>query len=129
MPMRISVLTLVALTLAAPVWAQGHGYTPSDIENGGQLYQGNCTACHGPDGDGVPSINLGSGKFRRGTTDDEIVKIIIGGIPGTAMPPSSFSEGQAGTIVAYLRSLADSPATGPTLKGDARRGRSLFEGK
>ena len=34
------------------------------------------------------------------------MKIIIGGIPGTAMPPSSFSEGQAGTIVAYLRSLA-----------------------
>src|SRR6185503_20893429 len=71
---------------------------------------------------------LGSGKFRRGTTDDEIVKIIIGGIPGTAMPPSSFSEGQAGTIVAYLRSLASSPSTG-MLKGDASRGQALFAGK
>ena len=125
---RSLVLTVAAVLWAANVHAQGHGYTPADIENGGQLYQANCTACHGPDGDGVPSINLGSGKFRRGTTDDEIVKIIIGGIPGTAMPPSAFSEGQAGTIVAYLRSLAESPTTG-MLKGDAARGQALFTGK
>ena len=130
MLMRTSVLTFAALVLASSAWAQqGHGYTPADIENGGQLYQANCTACHGPDGDGVPGINLGSGKFRHGTTDDEIVKIILGGLPGTAMPPSSFSEGQAGTIVAYLRSLASSPTTASTLKGDARRGRSVFENK
>jgi putative heme-binding domain-containing protein len=123
-----AVLTAIGLVWASLVHAQGHGYTPADIENGGLLYQANCTACHGPDGDGVPSINLGSGKFRRGTTDDEIVKIILGGIPGTAMPPSSFSEGQAGTIVAYLRSLASSPTAG-MLKGDAARGQALFTGK
>ena len=76
----------------------------------------------------MPSINLGSGKFRRGTTDDEIVKIILGGIPGTAMPPSSFSEGQAGTIVAYLRSLAD-VADDRHAPGDAARGQALFTGK
>jgi putative heme-binding domain-containing protein len=122
------VSTAIGIVLASVAHAQGHGYTPADIENGGQLYQANCTACHGPDGDGVPSINLGSGKFRRGTTDDEIVKIILGGIPGTAMPPSAFSEGQAGTIVAYLRSLATSPTTG-MLKGDAARGQTLFTGK
>ena len=117
---RVVVLTVAGLLCAALAHAQqGHGYTPADIENGGLLYQANCTACHGPDGDGVPSINLGSGKFRRGTTDDEIVKIILGGIPGTAMPPSSFSEGQAGTIVAYLRSLADSPSKG-MLSGQRR---------
>src|SRR5262245_16839509 len=128
MARRPIILTVAALLWAATVHAQGHGYTPGDIENGGQLYQANCTACHGPDGDGVPSINLGSGKFRRGTTDDEIVKIIIGGISGTAMPPSSFSEGQAGTIVAYLRSLATSSTAG-MLKGDAARGQALFTGK
>ncbi len=125
---RVIFISMLALAWASFAHAQGHGYTPGDIENGGQLYQANCTACHGPDGDGVPSINLGSGKFRRGTTDDEIVKIILGGVPGTAMPPSSFSEGQAGTIVAYLRSLASSPTTG-MLKGDAGRGQALFTGK
>ena len=123
MARRTFVLTVTGLLWAVVAHAQGHGYTPADIENGGLFYQANCTACHGPDGDGVPSINLGSGKFRRGTTDDEIVKIILGGIPGTAMPPSSFSEGQAGTIVAYLRSLASRrrPACSRAMRRAARR--------
>lgn len=125
---RTIVLTAAIVVWATLAHAQGHGYTPADIENGGLLYQGNCTACHGPDGDGVPSVNLGSGRFRRGTTDDEIVKIILGGIPATAMPPSNFSESQAGTIVAYLRSLADTPTTG-IIPGNAARGQTLFTGK
>ena len=128
MVMRCSV-TVAAILWASVVSAQGRGYTPGDIENGGQLYQSNCTGCHGPEGDGVPSVNLGGGQFRRGTTDDELVKIILGGIPGTAMPPSSFSEGQAGTIVAYLRSLADSPVKGTMIPGNASRGKTLFDGK
>lgn len=128
MSTRTIILAVAWLLLARPVFAQGHGYTPQDVENGGQIYQANCTGCHGPEGDGVPGVNLGSGQFRRGTADDELVRIIIGGIPGTAMPPSSFSEGQAGTIVAYLRSLATSPK-GVVAAGDAGRGRSIFEGK
>jgi putative heme-binding domain-containing protein len=129
MLMRTAVVTVAAVLWASLVSAQGHGYTPGDIENGGLLYQANCTGCHGPEGDGVPSVNLGGGTFRRGTTDDELVKIILGGIPGTAMPPSSFSEGQAGTIVAYLRSLAASAAGAKMIPGDANRGKALFEGK
>jgi putative heme-binding domain-containing protein len=127
----VMVVPVLAFALAAGrAWGQdGHGYTPQDIENGGLLYQANCTGCHGPEGDGVPSVNLGSGRFRRGTTDDEIVRIVLGGVPGTAMPPSSFSEGQAGTIVAYLRSLAAAPAAGTVTKGDPTRGKTVFEGK
>jgi putative heme-binding domain-containing protein len=126
---RIVVMALAGLLWTTLVHAQGHGYTPADIENGGQLYQANCTACHGPDGDGVPSVNLGGGQFRRGTTDDELVKIILGGVPGTAMPPSSFSEGQAGTIVAYLRSLAGTTSKNTIIPGNAARGQALFTGK
>jgi putative heme-binding domain-containing protein len=108
--------------------AQQPEYTPTDIEAGRQIYQANCSFCHGPEGDGVPGVNFGSGRFRRGSTDDQLVRIVLGGIPGTAMPPSNFSEGQAGTIVAYLRSLATSGGSSVTL-GDAARGRSIFEGK
>jgi len=122
----------LAIVLLAPPLAaaqdQGHGYTPQDVENGGLLYQTNCTGCHGPDGDGVPSVNLGGGSFRRGTTDDQIAKIILGGIPGTAMPPNNFSESQAYTIVAYLRSLATAPR-GTVARGDPTRGRTIFNGK
>jgi putative heme-binding domain-containing protein len=119
---------VAAVLTASAGFAQGHGYTPQDIENGGLIYQTSCAFCHGPEGDGVPGVDFSSGVFRRGSTDDELVRIIIGGIPGTAMPPSAYSEGQAGTIVAYLRSLAASPR-GTTVAGDANRGRTIFDGK
>jgi putative heme-binding domain-containing protein len=109
--------------------AQQPNYTPSDIENGRLLYQPNCTGCHGPEGDGVPGVNFGSGRFRRGSSDDQLVRIVLGGIPGTAMPPSNFSESQAGTIVAYVRSLSAADQRNPSNTGDATRGRTLYEGK
>jgi putative heme-binding domain-containing protein len=109
--------------------AQQSNYTASDIEGGRQLYQANCTGCHGPDGDGVSGVNFASGRFRRGSSDDQLVRIIIGGIPGTAMPPSNFSEGQAGTIVAYMRSLSAPDTRSTSTAGDVARGRSIFEGR
>jgi putative heme-binding domain-containing protein len=128
MRVRTGVFLLAGLLTAGPAIAQGHGYTPQDIENGGLLYQASCAFCHGPEGDGIPGINFASGQLRRGSTDDELVKIILGGIPGTAMPPSNYSEGQAGTIVAYVRSLATS-SKGSVVPGNAMRGKAVFEGK
>jgi len=118
--------------LAATLAAQEHSYTPADIESGSRLYQSSCAGCHGPTGDGVPGINLGRGQFRRGTSDTEIATIIRTGIPGTTMPPSGFSEAQAGTIVAYLRNMAATAGGGPAAtaaRGDAARGKVLFENK
>jgi putative heme-binding domain-containing protein len=124
--------TAMALLGSAPA-AQEHGYTPADIEAGSRLYQGSCAGCHGTSGDGIPGIDLARGQFRRVATDPEIVAIIRSGIPGTTMPPSGFSEAQALTIVAYLRSLASSPARGVPadrgISGDAARGKVLFEGR
>jgi putative heme-binding domain-containing protein len=118
---------------AAIVAAQEHGYTPADIENGSRLFLSSCAGCHGPTGDLVAGIDLMRGQFRRGSTDTEIIRIIRSGIPGTTMPPSSFSETQAGTIVAYLRSMAPSSArpgaAGSVAGGDAVKGKTLFEGK
>jgi cytochrome c oxidase cbb3-type subunit III len=123
-----TVLALLASVLAA----QEHSYTPADIENGSRLYQSSCAGCHGPTGDSVPGIDLGRGPFRRAASDTEIAAIIRSGIPGTTMPPSGFSEVQAMTIVAYLRSMAPtSPRGTPAslVPGDPARGRILFDGK
>jgi putative heme-binding domain-containing protein len=125
-----AALCVAALLVANTARAQvGHGFTPQDIESGGLLYQANCTGCHGPDGDGVAGINLGSGRFRRAASDEDVARIIQTGVPGTAMPPSAFSEAQAMWIVAYLRSLADAPAASAVTLGDRARGKAIIEGK
>jgi putative heme-binding domain-containing protein len=115
------------ILIAGALFAQ-HSYTPADVEDGGRLFRGNCAGCHGADGDLVPGVDLGHGKFRRASTDDDLARIIRAGIPGTPMPPGNYTEFQASTIVAYLRSLA---GTGPGsgIAGDAARGKVLFAGK
>src|ERR1700760_2453906 len=100
-----------------PVFAQ-HSFTPIDVEDGGRLYRANCAICHGAQGDGVAGIDLGHGRFRRAKSAPNTPAIIRSGIPGTAMPPNTFSDFQSLTIVAYLRSLAAATAT-TTSGGDA----------
>src|SRR4051794_21408481 len=103
--MRIAFGLLVAIALIAVRVAAQHGYTQQQVDNGGRLYQASCVTCHGPRGDTVRGVALLSGSFRRAASDEELVKIILAGIPGTAMPPNPYSESDAGMIVAYLRSV------------------------
>jgi len=129
---RAFLALLVVASQVGALEAQERRYVAGEVEAGARLYQSNCIGCHGPEGDAVPSVNFGKGQFRRASTDEELVRIIVRGVPGTPMPPSSFSEGQVATIVAYLRSMTASgsaPAPGGTSVGDAARGRVLFEGK
>lgn len=121
--MRFCLLFLAAGALLAQ-----HSYTPSDVQDGGKLFRANCVGCHGVDGNLVSGIDLAHGKFRRAVTDDDLINIIRTGIAGTPMPPGNYTEFQAGTIVAYLRSLAGTGA-GSGIAGDASQGRALFEGK
>jgi putative heme-binding domain-containing protein len=109
---------------------EGHGVTPEQLQRGEQLFLSNCTACHGGTGDAVPGVNLASGRFRRATTDNELVEIVRRGIPGTPMPPGSYTEEQAGLLVAWLRSMNKGiTAATSTLIGDAARGKGLVSGK
>jgi putative heme-binding domain-containing protein len=118
---------LLPFVFAGALWAQ-HGYTQFDVQSGGMLYRANCAACHGPNGDSQPGVDLGHGKFRRATTDEDVAAIIMNGIPGTGMPPNSFNESLALTIVAYLRSMAASSNVAATA-GDPARGKEIFERK
>jgi cytochrome c oxidase cbb3-type subunit 3 len=120
---RLFVLALASWALFAQ-----HSFTPIDVEDGGRLYRANCSICHGAQGDGVAGIDLGHGRFRRAKSDDDIAGIIRTGIPGTAMPPNTFSDFQSLTIVAYLRSIAAATVT-TTSGGDAARGKAIYEGK
>jgi len=116
----------ILLAVAAPMLAQ-HEVTADDIREGEQLYVATCTGCHGAEGDGVFGVDLGRGQFRNSSTDEDLARTIRNGLPGTAMPPSSFSDAQAANIVAYLRSRVSTPIA--LVPGDANRGQALFEGK
>ena len=132
MLIRLVLSVVMTLGAAGALAAQQRTYLPAEIENGGRVYQANCAGCHGPEGDGVAGINFGTGRLRRAASDDDLVRIIMGGIPGTAMPPSNFSDGQAGTIVAYLRSMAAGASAVSSSAGaatDPGRGRAIVEGK
>ena len=124
---RVTAVAGVWLALCSAASAQQR-YLPAEVEAGGRLYTSSCTGCHGPEGDGVGGINFSLGKFRRASSDDDLVRIIARGIPGTPMAPSGMSESQIGQIVGYLRSMT---AAGDTTaaNGDASRGRSIVEGK
>lgn len=126
--MRASV-GICALILAAGALPGQHSYTPNEIEDGGRLYRMNCATCHGPDGDQVAGVDLGHGKFRQASSDEDLIKVIQNGISGTKMPPSKLSDTQAGTVVAYMRSMSSSGVRTAAASGDAARGKALFEGK
>jgi putative heme-binding domain-containing protein len=125
--MRMRLLSLSLLLIPAVLQAQ-HTYTPADIQEGGRLFRANCVLCHGPEGDQVPGIDLGHGRFRQTYSENALIKIIQNGIAGTGMPPNNLQDFQAEIVVAYLRSLATSGRT-VTGNGDAARGKTLFDGK
>jgi putative heme-binding domain-containing protein len=124
--MRLLPFALL-LALPAALSAQ-HTYTPADIQEGGRLFRANCVLCHGPEGDQVPGIDLGHGRFRQTYSESALVKIIENGIPGTGMPSNNLQDFQAEIVVAYLRSIATS-GRAVTGNGDAGRGKAVFEGK
>jgi cytochrome c oxidase cbb3-type subunit III len=125
--MRVLIWFLSCLLVPATLSAQ-HEYPATDVDNGGRLFLATCAACHGPDGDAVANVNLGRGQFRRATTDEDLIRIIRTGIPGTGMPANNVSEVNVANIVAYLRTIAaDTRST--SAPGDRVRGQAIFEGK
>ncbi len=127
--MKLAAIAFTTLLLAAGQLPAQHSFTPEDVDNGLKLYRNTCVVCHGPDGDGVPGTDLGHGKFRHGTTNEDLEKIIMTGIAGTPMPPNSFTEREAFAIVLYLRQMAKVSGDSKPANGDAARGKALFEGK
>lgn len=90
-----------------------------DSDNGEVLYQGNCQACHGPNGEGIEGLGkpwVGS-EFINGSSDGEMVEFLKVGRPaddplndtGIAMMPRggnpSLTDDDLRDLVAYMRTL------------------------
>jgi mono/diheme cytochrome c family protein len=80
--------------------------TEESIALGGELFSGNCSRCHGPEGQGkpiAPSLNVKT--FLTETSDLALQQIITLGVPGTAMPPwgDRMTEADIQAIVGFIR--------------------------
>lgn len=108
--------------------AQDHAYTSQDIETGSRLYAGQCSQCHGPNGDIVSGIDLRRGQFRRPLSDEDLRRAISIGVPGTGMPPFTLQAAELDGLVAFIRAGFDVGGTAVKV-GNAAGGRTVFEGK
>ena len=125
-----AILTLFCASLSAQQPGTQNPHTSADDEAAGaRLFRPFCAICHGLDGTGTigigPQITRGSpGR----TTDAELYETIRDGIPGTGMPPFTFSEKERWQVVAYVQSLRRTAGTEESA-GDAARGAELFRSK
>ena len=93
---------------------------------GGQLFETNCSACHGKNATGGSAPVLNSQQFLKSTSDDQISNLLAGGVPGTEMPPWSLAfagtltDEQIRQITTYLRSLEPAAPSVPTWRQGKR---------
>lgn len=123
------VLLVAAIALIAAACSGGSDDSSSGGTEGGggggdatlgePLFQGTCSACHGPDAMGIEGLGkqLVASEFIQARTDDEMVAFIIEGrapdhpdnTTGVAMLPRggnpSLSDDDLYDIVAFLRTL------------------------
>jgi mono/diheme cytochrome c family protein len=66
---------------------------PDEVTDFATLYNQNCVACHGVNGQNGPAIDLGNPEFQALASDDVLSSWISGGIPGTEMPAFAQSAG------------------------------------
>ncbi len=105
--LAIPLLSLFILSLA---FISASLAQPAAKADGGALFKGKCTMCHGPDGKGYPAIktpDFTSPKWQASMTDKQIIDIIKNGKKGTAMMAfgSQFSDAQIVALKDYIRSL------------------------
>ena len=102
-------------------WTYRSRTTPERLGEGRQLYQQNCAACHGENGDGNGAAarflypkprNFREGQFRLVTTanrvpsDKDLMHVLVRGMPGSAMfPMGHLVETERKELVAHVRRL------------------------
>lgn len=100
--------------------------TPADLTHGKQLYENQCSVCHGQTGTGGKGARLAQPRLRHAPDDGALVSVIANGIPGTEMPNAwQMTERELWQVAGYVRSMGRIPVV--KLPGDAARGKVLYD--
>jgi mono/diheme cytochrome c family protein len=100
--------------------------TEESLALGETLYAGNCSQCHGIDGQGtrrIPALNVQT--FLEDTPDVAVEQIVTSGVSGTPMPAwgDRMTEAEIQAIVGYIRSWeSTAPAVATPNSGGGRGG-------
>jgi len=115
---------------------------PKEVLDFGTLYAENCAGCHGTDGRGGAAIALANPTYLTIVDDAAIRRVIVNGVPGTAMPAFAESAGgmltdkQIDVITKVIRSrwsqhgvldTASVPSYAPKSSGDVQRGEVAYK--
>jgi cytochrome c oxidase cbb3-type subunit III len=101
---------------------------PKAIERGEYVYKKRCSTCHGFDARGYRAPDLTAGPYSRGTSDAQLFRVIMRGIPRTEMPANALDEDDAWALIAYMRTVIV-PNAKPDVRGNAEAGERIFWGK
>jgi mono/diheme cytochrome c family protein len=96
-----------------------HEASLGDADRGQQLYASTCSACHGPNGEGVQGLgkDMRHSEFIAGLSDEELLAFLKVGrdmsdplnTTGVAMPPKggnpALNDEQLTDIIAFMRSI------------------------
>ena len=123
------IFALAAHLAAQNAPAPSGPYARAQIQAGAALYTGQCAACHGPNGDQIPNVNLRLGQFPTVVSDADLARVVAGGKPAAGMPAFAILRtDEVAALTAFIRSGFDASASGVDV-GDAARGANVFTGK
>ena len=116
----VAMASALALGVMGQAQAQA---TAGDLGRGKEIYDDKCAHCHGAegkgDGSGAETLNPRPRDFTRGQykirstesrelpTDDDLLRIVTDGMPGTSMPGwPGLSDEERRAVVAYLKTFS-----------------------
>lgn len=119
----MKIVLVLALLMPFPIISNA-------MPSGQQLFEKNCSACHGSQGQGGVGIPISFPSFIDSVSDNYLRKTIRYGRPGRVMPSfSNLSDNEILTIVQYMRTWTGNKGrtfSNQRIKGSARAGKKLF---
>ena len=112
----ITAVAVIALSLLQ---------SPSDLQQGKQLFEGLCSRCHGFEGAGGEGPNLNRPLVR--AQEDEALRVIIrDGLPDRGMPRvRRTTDNEQRQLIGYVRSLGRAKPAASS--GDAQKGSGVYQ--